>query len=82
MVDLTIHIYTIFSWTSPLPHLPPPLQAAATTVKHMMLPCHFSLRPALVRDLITSYGLGGRSIVFTDTKADANDLAVTLSDAG
>jgi hypothetical protein len=25
---------------------------------------------------------GGRSIVFTDTKADANDLAVTLSDGG
>ena len=48
----------------------------------MMLPCHFSLRHALVKDLIASYGLGGRSIVFTDTKADANDLAVTLSDGG
>ena len=29
-----------------------------------------------------SHFLGGRSIVFTDTKADANDLAVTLSDGG
>ncbi|GAX76678.1 hypothetical protein CEUSTIGMA_g4124.t1 [Chlamydomonas eustigma] len=58
------------------------VQASATTVKHLMLPCHFSQRPMLVKDLITSYGLGGRTIVFTDTKADANDLAATLSDGG
>jgi ATP-dependent RNA helicase DDX21 len=48
----------------------------------MMLPCHFSQRPSLARDLIGSWGLGGRTIVFTDTKSDANDLAATLSDSG
>jgi ATP-dependent RNA helicase DDX21 len=48
----------------------------------MMLPCHFSQRPQLVRDLITSWGLGGRTIVFTDTKSDANDIAANLSDCG
>ena len=58
------------------------LQGAATTVRHLMLPCHFSQRPSLVRDLITSWGLGGRTIVFTDTKSDANDLSASLSDSG
>jgi len=57
-------------------------QASATTVRHMMLPCHFTQRPQLVNDLIRSWGLGGRTIVFTDTKSDANDLAASLSDAG
>lgn len=57
-------------------------QASATTVRHMMLPCHFTQRPQLVNDLIRSWGLGGRTIVFTDTKSDANDLAASLSDGG
>ncbi|KAG1660036.1 hypothetical protein FOA52_010021 [Chlamydomonas sp. UWO 241] len=57
-------------------------QGAAVTVRHMMLPCHFSTRPTLVRDLIQSWGLGGRTIVFTDTKSDANDIAGSLSDSG
>ena len=51
-------------------------------MRHLMLPCHFSQRPSLVRDLITSWGLGGRTIVFTDTKSDANDLSASLSDSG
>ncbi|KAJ9520152.1 hypothetical protein QJQ45_030075 [Haematococcus lacustris] len=54
-------------------------QAAATTVKHLVLPSHWQQRTSLIRDLITSYGLGGRSIVFTDTKRDADQIAMELS---
>jgi ATP-dependent RNA helicase DDX21 len=53
---------------------------AATTVRHLMLPCHWTQRAALVTDLVKAYGLGGRSIVFTETKNDANELAGALSD--
>lgn len=37
-------------------------------------------RTALVKDLITSYGCGGRTVVFTDTKNDAAELALVLQD--
>jgi ATP-dependent RNA helicase DDX21 len=56
-------------------------QAAATTVRHLMLPSHWQQRTQLVKDLITSYGCGGRTIVFTDTKADAGALALALQDS-
>jgi ATP-dependent RNA helicase DDX21 len=53
---------------------------AATTVRHLILPCHWTQRAALVTDLVKAYGLGGRSIVFTETKNDANELAGALSE--
>lgn len=53
---------------------------AATTVRHLMLPAHWSQRTSLVTDLVACYGLGGRTIVFTETKNDANELAGTLSE--
>ena len=49
-------------------------------MRHMVLPCHHTQRPQLIKDLITSYGLGGRTILFTDTKADAGNLALSLQD--
>ncbi len=56
-------------------------QAAATTVRHLMLPSHWQQRTSLVKDLIMSYGCGGRTIVFTDTKSDAGSLALALQDS-
>jgi hypothetical protein len=53
---------------------------AASTVRHLMLPAHWTQRVSLVTDLVACYGLGGRSIVFTETKNDANELAGSLSD--
>ncbi len=55
------------------PARPPP--QAATTVRHLLLPCHWTQRAALVAELVRCYGVCGRTIVFTDTKADANELA-------
>jgi ATP-dependent RNA helicase DDX21 len=40
-----------------------------------MLPAHWTQRASLVTDLVKCWGLGGRSIVFTETKNDANELA-------
>lgn len=53
---------------------------AASTVRHMMLPAHWTQRTSLVTDLVACYGCGGRSIVFTETKNDANELAASLSE--
>jgi hypothetical protein len=57
-----------------------PLLQAASTVKHLMLPAHWTQRTSLVTDLVACYGCGGRSIVFTETKNDANELAASLSE--
>lgn len=73
---------------TPLPPLPlrtlsPPLThdaQAASTVKHLMLPAHWTQRTSLVTDLVACYGCGGRTIVFTETKNDANELAASLSE--
>lgn len=53
---------------------------AATTVKHLLLPCHWQQAPSIVVDLVRSYGAQGRSIIFTETKNDANELATKLSE--
>ena len=53
---------------------------ASTSVRHMLLPCHWSQRAALVTELVKCYGVCGRTIVFTETKNDANELAGTLAE--
>ena len=53
---------------------------ASTSVRHLVLPCHWSQRPQVVADLVKAYGVCGRTIVFTDTKNDANDLAASLAE--
>lgn len=53
---------------------------ASTSVRHMLLPCHWSQRATLVTELVKCYGLCGRTIVFTDTKNDANELATALAE--
>ena len=46
-----------------------------------MLPSHWSQRNAMVPDLVRCYGACGRTIVFTETKRDANDLVTALGDS-
>lgn len=47
-------------------------------MRHLMLPAHWTQRASLVTDLVKCWGCGGRSIVFTETKNDANELAGAL----
>ena len=54
---------------------------ASTSVQHLVLPCHWSQRNAMVPDLVRCYGACGRTIVFTETKRDANDLVTALGDS-
>lgn len=49
-------------------------------MKHLVLPCHWTQRSTIVADMIKSHGAAGRSIVFTDTKKDANELSASLSE--
>lgn len=53
---------------------------ASTSVQHLVLPCHWTQRSTIVADMIKSHGCAGRSIVFTDTKKDANELTASLSE--
>ncbi|KAK2077547.1 hypothetical protein QBZ16_004392 [Prototheca wickerhamii] len=54
---------------------------ASTSVRHLLLPCHWSQRSEVIRDLVRCYGALGRTIIFTDTKADADQLTETLSES-
>ena len=54
---------------------------ASTSVRHMMLPCHWSQRSQMVIELVKCYGAAGRTIVFTETKKDANDLTASLAES-
>ena len=49
-------------------------------MQHLVLPCHWTQRSTIVADMIKSHGCAGRSIVFTDTKKDANELTASLSE--
>lgn len=53
---------------------------ASTSVRHLCLPCHWSQRSALVTELVKCYGICGRTIVFTETKNDANELSQKLAE--
>lgn len=49
-------------------------------MRHLLLPCHWSQRTQIVPDLIKCYGVCGRTIIFSETKNDANELAGALSE--
>lgn len=53
---------------------------ASTSVRHLVLPCHWTQRSSIVADMVRSHGCAGRSIIFTDTKKDANELTASLSE--
>ena len=49
----------------------------ARNVSHLALACPFQNRLSALADVLTVYGKGGRVIVFTQTKADANSLLLS-----
>ncbi|KAL6780947.1 hypothetical protein ACKKBG_A09135 [Auxenochlorella protothecoides x Auxenochlorella symbiontica] len=53
---------------------------ASTSVRHLLLPCHWSQRAEVTQDLVKCYGALGRTIIFTETKRDADELAAQLSE--
>ncbi|KAK5873846.1 hypothetical protein PBY51_018849 [Eleginops maclovinus] len=55
-------------------------QKAATTVEHLAIACHWSQRAAVIGDVIQVYsGSHGKTIVFCETKKDANELSLNAS---
>lgn len=56
------------------------MQKAATTVEHLAIACHWSQRAAVIGDVIQVYsGSHGRTIIFCETKKEANELALNAS---
>ncbi|XP_039593510.1 nucleolar RNA helicase 2-like [Polypterus senegalus] len=52
----------------------------ATTVEHLAIECHWSQRAAVIGDVIQVYsGSHGRTIIFCETKKEANELAINSS---
>lgn len=48
--------------------------------KHLAIACHWSQRAAVIGDVIQVYsGRHGRTIVFCETKKEANELALNAS---
>ncbi|XP_074291477.1 DEAD-box ATP-dependent RNA helicase 7-like [Silene latifolia] len=54
---------------------------ASTSVRHIVMPCSASARPELIPDIIRCYSSGGRTIIFTETKESASQLASSLTGA-
>ncbi|KAL5744439.1 hypothetical protein ACOSQ2_027555 [Xanthoceras sorbifolium] len=54
---------------------------ASTNVRHIVLPCSSSARSQVIPDIIRCYGSGGRTIIFTETKESASQLAEFLPGA-
>ncbi|KAL4288854.1 hypothetical protein HN51_057047 [Arachis hypogaea] len=54
---------------------------ASTNVRHIVLPCTTSARSRLIPDIIRCYSSGGRTIIFTETKESASQLAGFLPGA-
>ncbi|XP_074523139.1 nucleolar RNA helicase 2 [Halichoeres trimaculatus] len=55
-------------------------QKTATTVEHLAIACHWSQRAAVIGDVIQVYsGSHGRTIVFCETKKEANELSLNTS---
>ncbi|CAK9135195.1 unnamed protein product [Ilex paraguariensis] len=54
---------------------------ASINVRHIVLPCSASARSQLIPDIIRCYSSGGRTIIFTETKDSASQLAGLLPGA-
>ncbi|XP_031108346.1 DEAD-box ATP-dependent RNA helicase 7-like isoform X2 [Ipomoea triloba] len=54
---------------------------ASTSVRHIIIPCSTSARSQLIPDIIRCYSSGGRTIIFTETKDYASELAGSLPGA-
>ncbi|KAK9665605.1 hypothetical protein RND81_14G122900 [Saponaria officinalis] len=54
---------------------------ASTSVRHIVMPCAASARAQLIPDIIRCYSSGGRTIIFTEKKESASQLASALPGA-
>ncbi|KAI4351866.1 hypothetical protein L6164_006171 [Bauhinia variegata] len=54
---------------------------ASINVRHIVMPCSGSARSQLIPDIIRCYSSGGRTIIFTETKESASELAGLLPGA-
>ncbi|WCJ36549.1 DEAD-box ATP-dependent RNA helicase 7 [Euphorbia peplus] len=54
---------------------------ASTNVRHIVIPCSMSAIPQMVPDIIRCYSSGGRTIIFTEKRESANELAGLLTGA-
>ncbi|CAK7337127.1 unnamed protein product [Dovyalis caffra] len=54
---------------------------ASTNVRHIVLPCSFSAIHQVIPDIICCYSSGGRTIIFTEKRESANELAGLLPGA-
>ncbi|EEF51492.1 DEAD-box ATP-dependent RNA helicase 7 [Ricinus communis] len=54
---------------------------ASTNVRHIILPCSASAIPQVIPDIIRCYSSGGRTIIFTEKRESANELAGLLHGA-
>lgn len=54
---------------------------ASINVRHIIIPCSKSARSQLIPDIIHCYSSGGRTIIFTETKDSASELADLLPGA-
>ncbi|XP_038876470.1 DEAD-box ATP-dependent RNA helicase 7 [Benincasa hispida] len=54
---------------------------ASKDVRHIVIPCSDSERSRLIPDIIRCYSSGGRTIIFTETKESASELAGLLPGA-
>ncbi|KAJ0042126.1 hypothetical protein Pint_17307 [Pistacia integerrima] len=54
---------------------------ASTNVRHFVLPCSSTARAQVIPDVIRCYSSGGRTIIFTETKESASQLADVLPGA-
>ncbi|KAE9617208.1 putative RNA helicase [Lupinus albus] len=54
---------------------------ASNNVRHIVLPCNSSARSQLIPDIIRCYSSGGRTIIFTEKKESASELAGVLQGA-
>ncbi|XP_010940916.1 DEAD-box ATP-dependent RNA helicase 7 [Elaeis guineensis] len=51
---------------------------ASASVRHLVLPCTRQARAQIIPDIIHCYSCGGRTIIFTETKESASQLAGLL----
>ncbi|KAH7278918.1 hypothetical protein KP509_38G064300 [Ceratopteris richardii] len=51
---------------------------ASSSVRYLLLPCNRSARSQIISDVISCYSSGGRTIIFTEAKNNASELASSL----
>jgi len=47
-------------------------------IRHLVLRCDYNVKESCLRDVVELYGRGGRTLIFTETKAQAHKLGLAL----